>query len=274
MTKKIRVGVFGASGYTGFALLKMLRQHKHAQIVFATSEQSAGQDLSDVFPTLIDDVKLVRAEDAPINKIDAAFLCLPHEHASRLTPKLLEAGVRVIDLSADFRLNQAELYSTWYKFEHSSPELLQHAVYGLSEFNRAAITEARLIANPGCYPTCTLLGVLPALQVNALQASQTLIIDAKSGVSGAGRKPATASHYVEAHDNITPYNIGSAHRHVPEIRQSFRQFAQSPIDFVFAPHLVPLSQGMMTTIYSKLNNGWSVERLHHHYAETYTSQAL
>ncbi|MCA1553725.1 MAG: N-acetyl-gamma-glutamyl-phosphate reductase, partial [Chloroflexi bacterium] len=158
------------------------------------------------------------------------------------------AGVRVIDLSADFRLKSSDVYRQWYAHEHLAPELLDDAVYGLVEINRAQIKDAKLIANPGCYPTCSLLGLYPLAKAGLL-GDAPIIIDAKSGVSGAGRKPSLTTHFVEAHENLSPYNIGHLHRHVPEIEQELSLAADQPKKIVFAPHLVPINQGMLATIY-------------------------
>ena len=243
----IKVGIFGASGYTGIELLKILRRHPQVEVVFGTSESSGGQKLSDVYPTT-DDLPLVVAEFAPIAKIDAAFLCLPHTAAMTTAQKLLAAGKRVIDLSADFRLKSATEYKAWYAHEHLAPELLDEAVYGLVEVNRAQIKNAKLVANPGCYPTCSLLGLYPLAKAGLL-ADAPIIIDAKSGVSGAGRKPSLTTHFVEANENLSPYNIGHVHRHVPEIEQELAAATGRPTTVVFAPHLVPINQGMLATIY-------------------------
>ena len=245
----IKVGIFGASGYTGVELLKILRRHPQVDVVFGTSESASGRTLADVYPTT-DELPLVGIEQAPLDQIDVAFLCLPHTAAMSQAKLLLDANVRVIDLSADFRLKSASEYKRWYGHEHSAPELLAEAVYGLVEINRKRIREARLIANPGCYPTCSVLGLYPLAKAGLL-GDAPLIIDAKSGVSGAGRKPALMYHFVEANENLSPYSIGRAHRHVPEIEQELTLMAGKPSKIVFAPHLVPINQGMLATIYAQ-----------------------
>jgi N-acetyl-gamma-glutamyl-phosphate reductase len=243
----IKVGIFGASGYTGIELLKILRRHPSVEVVFGTSESSSGQTLADVYPTT-DDLPLVAVDAAPIDRVDIAFLCLPHTAAMAQAQKLLAAGVRVVDFSADFRLKSASEYKRWYAHDHLAPQLLDSAVYGLVEIYRERIRHASLVANPGCYPTCSILGIYPLAKAGLL-GDAPLIIDAKSGVSGAGRKPAMMYHFVEANENLSPYNIGHVHRHVPEIEQELTAAAGKPMRVVFAPHLVPINQGMLATIY-------------------------
>jgi N-acetyl-gamma-glutamyl-phosphate reductase len=243
----IRVGIYGASGYTGIELLKILRRHPKVEIVFGTSESSGGQMLCDVYPTT-DELPLLLNEFAPLDKIDMAFLCLPHTAAMSTAKKLLTSGKRVVDLSADFRLKSPEEYKKWYAHEHLAPELLPAAVYGLVELNRGEIRKADLVANPGCYPTCAILGVYPLAKAGLL-GDGPIIIDAKSGVSGAGRKPSMTTQFVEANENLTPYNIGHAHRHVPEMEQEITRAAGKAHRIIFAPHLVPINQGMLATIY-------------------------
>lgn len=274
MKNKVRVGLFGASGYTGLELVKAFGRHPHVELVYATSEQSVGRRMSEIFPHLGHDIELSHSEEVDDHSIDAAFLCLPHEKSAHIAPKLLEKGIRVIDLSADFRLNQAELYPEWYHFSHPRPDLLQKAVYGLSEFNRPAIAKAQLIANPGCYPSSVLLGVLPALRRSLIDGQAKIIIDAKSGISGAGRKPALGSLFTETNENITPYNIGTLHRHVPEIRQGMKQFGGQAVEFVFSPHLVPISQGMLSTIYTSIAPELSLESIHKAYVDTYAQETF
>jgi N-acetyl-gamma-glutamyl-phosphate reductase len=266
----IKVGIYGASGYTGIELLKILRRHPQVEVVFGTSESSGGSKLSDIYPTT-DELTLVAAEFAPVEKIDLAFLCLPHTAAMTQAKKLLDAGVRVIDLSADFRLKSADAYKTWYAHDHLAPELLPEAVYGLVELNRAQIKKSKLVANPGCYPTCSILGVYPLVKAGLL-ADAPIIIDAKSGVSGAGRKPSLTTHFVEANENLSPYNIGHAHRHVPEIEQELAAAAGKPCKIVFAPHLVPINQGMLATMYVQPTRSLTTNELIGVYQQTYEAE--
>jgi N-acetyl-gamma-glutamyl-phosphate reductase len=266
----LKVGIFGASGYTGIELLKILRRHPKVEVVFGTSESSGGQTLSDVYPTT-DELPLILTEFAPLDKIDMAFLCLPHTAAMSTAKKLLAAGKRVVDLSADFRLKSASEYKAWYAHEHLAPELLSSAVYGLVELNRAEIGNADLVANPGCYPTCAILGIYPLAKASLL-GDGPIIIDAKSGVSGAGRKPSLTTHFVEANENLSPYNIGHAHRHVPEIEQEITRAAGKPLKIVFAPHLVPINQGMLATIYVQPKESMDTNALVSLYRQTYEAE--
>jgi N-acetyl-gamma-glutamyl-phosphate reductase len=266
----IKAGIFGASGYTGIELLKILRRHPQVEVVFGTSESSAGQKLSDAYPTT-DELPLVVVELAPIDQIDMAFLCLPHTAAMTTAKKLLAAGKRVVDLSADFRLKSADAYKTWYAHDHTAPELLSEAVYGLTEVNRAKIKHARLVANPGCYPTCSILGVYPLAKAGLLS-DAPIIIDAKSGVSGAGRKPSMTTHFVEANENLSPYSIGHSHRHVPEMEQEINAAAGKTQKIVFAPHLVPINQGMLATIYVQPKQPMDANALIGLYRQTYEAE--
>jgi N-acetyl-gamma-glutamyl-phosphate reductase len=260
----IKVGIFGATGYTGVELVKLLSRHSRARIVFAHSESNAGARLSDVLPCPYD-IQLIKSDDAPLHDVDVVFSCLPHGASAELCKRALDAGKRVVDLSADFRLRDKDVYAQWYKHEHSYPDLLNEAVYGLPELYRQDIADAQIVGNPGCYPTSIILGVLPLLEVGAL-ADPVVIADSKSGVSGAGRKPSQTVHFVEVNESLAPYNIGHAHRHVPEIEQEMNSQwrgdwrlengdspnLQSPISILFSPHLLPISRGMLSMLYVKL----------------------
>jgi N-acetyl-gamma-glutamyl-phosphate reductase len=258
----VQVGIYGATGYTGVELIKLLSRHKEARLAFAASESSAGQRLCDVIPCAFDTL-LVKPDDAPLSEVDVVFSCLPHGASAELCARALDAGKRAVDFSADFRLRDPAAYAKWYQHEHPCPELLPSAVYGLPEIYRSVIPDAPLIANPGCYPTSVILGALPVLELGAL-ADPVVIADAKSGVSGAGRKLTQATHFVEANENLAPYNIGHAHRHVPEIEQLLNDAwaggdssvsnssLQSPISILFSPHLLPISRGMLSTLYFRM----------------------
>lgn len=237
----IRAGIYGATGYTGFELVKLLDRHPHAQIAFATARSAAGQRLSDVFPTLLD-LPLIDAEEADLAGVDVVFCCLPHGTTVPTVRRALEAGVRVIDLSADFRLCRAADYERWYGTPHTAPELLTAAVYGLPELHREAIRSARLVANPGCYPTSVILALHPLVRAGVL-ADQTVIVDSKSGVSGAGRSLSLKTHFGEAHETFSAYNIGRTHRHIAEMEQ------ETGLQIIFAPHLLPVFRGILSTIY-------------------------
>lgn len=245
---KISVGVFGASGYTGFETISILRRHPAVRLAFATSESSAGGNLRDLYP-VVWDVPLLAAADAPLSQVDAVFCCLPHGASMPAVIAARQAGVRVIDLSADFRLTDAAVYQHWYNVPHEAPALLGEAVYGLPELFPAEVAAADLLANPGCYPTSVLLALAPLLKEKLLDAAAPIIADSKSGVSGAGRKATLKTHFVEANENLSPYNIGQVHRHVPEMAQTITQLGGDGDKLIFSPHLVPISRGMLSTIY-------------------------
>jgi N-acetyl-gamma-glutamyl-phosphate reductase len=266
----IKVGIYGVTGYAGYELLRWLRRHRQANIVFTTSESQAGRSLSDVFPGPLD-TALLAPDDAPLADADVVFLGLPHGVAAQVAKRARAAGVRVIDLSADFRLSTPADYQRWYKHDHPAPELLP-APYGIPELNRAALADAALVANPGCYPTSVLLGVAPLLRAGAL-ADPTIIVDAKSGVSGAGRAPKLNTSFVEVNETLAPYSIGQVHRHVGEMQQEAARLAdgQSP-QIIFTPHLLPISRGILSTIYVRVSPELSEDRIHRLYAEQYAGE--
>ena len=218
----IRIGIFGATGYTGLELLKLLGRHPAARIAWLTSESSAGQQFGDVFPVppALGGHTLIPSAEADCAGVDVVFCCLPHVAAQTHVAAARKAGARVIDLSADFRLRDAATYEKWYGHPHQHAELLGEAVYGLPELRRAEIAGASLIANPGCYPTSIILGLAPLARAGWL--AGTIIADSKSGVSGAGRTPSLKTHFVEANENLSPYSIGRVHRHLPEMEQELR----------------------------------------------------
>lgn len=265
----IRVGLFGASGYTGFETLHYLQKHPQVALAFATSESMAGQNIRQAYPTGLD-IPLVAAAEADLSAVDAVFCCLPHAASMPTVVRALEAGVRVVDLSADFRLQDPAVYEAWYKTPHSATEHLAQAVYGLPELNRPAIAETDLLANPGCYPTSILLALLPLLQEGWLAADQPVISDSKSGVSGAGRKPSLKTHFVEVNENLAPYNIGQVHRHTAEIKQTMQAFTRA--DLIFSPHLIPISRGMLSTIYITLGEGHRSPDLQTLFESTYAHE--
>jgi N-acetyl-gamma-glutamyl-phosphate reductase len=265
-----KIGIFGATGYTGYELVKLLGNHAQAEIVFATSRSNAGQCLSDLYPCPYD-VALVLPEQARLDQVDVAFFCLPHGESMPAVQDACEAGVRAIDLSADFRLHDAAVYRQWYKLDHVAPDLLSRAVYGLTEVYRPQIASADLVACPGCYPTGALLALYPLAKGGYL-ASPRVIVDAKSGVSGAGRKLALTSHFVEVNENFNPYNIGRSHRHLSEIEQELQAWGGAELRVTFAPHLLPVTRGILSTIYVTLQDGWSIARLIDLYKETYAAE--
>ena len=246
----IKVGIYGATGYTGYELVKLLQRHPAAEIVFATSQSYAGKTLADVFPAA-PALPLIAGEDALLDGVDCVFLCLPHAAAAATAVTALEAGVRVIDLSADFRLRDASTYTEWYAHTHPAPELLAEAVYGLTEVFRDDLPGARLVANPGCYPTSVLLALRPLL-LSDIAISGPIIADSKSGVSGAGRTPTATTHFVEVADNFSPYKIGRSHRHLPEMEQAIHWWRNDAPSLIFSPHLLPTPRGILSTLYVTL----------------------
>jgi len=251
----IKVGVVGGTGYTGVELLRLLAGHPQAELVVITSRSEAGKPVSELFPNLRGSLELAFSEPdiEQLSSCELVFFATPNGTAMGMTPQLLEAGVRVVDLAADFRLRQADLWQQWYGMPHACPQLLEQAVYGLPEINRAAIVQARLVANPGCYPTAVQLGFLPLLEAGLISTEQ-LIADAKSGVSGAGRQAVTGSLLCEASENFKAYGVGG-HRHLPEIRQGLEAVSGVPVGLTFVPHLTPMIRGIHATLYAQLQTG-------------------
>ena len=251
--KKIKIGIVGGTGYTGVELLRLLAVHPQAELHCITSRGEAGQPVSDLFPSLRGYVNLVFTDpaQADLTSCDAVFFATPNGIAMQQARALLEAGVRVIDLAADFRIKDVAVWEKWYGMPHACPDLVEQAVYGLPEINRAQIRTARLLANPGCYPTAVQLGFLPLLEAGVVDPSG-LIADAKSGVSGAGRKAETPILFAEAGDNFKAYGV-AGHRHLPEIRQGLTVVSGQPVGLTFVPHLTPLIRGIHATLYARLN---------------------
>ncbi len=248
----IKAGIVGGTGYTGVELLRLLAAHPNVELAVITSRGEKGVPVSQLFPNLRGRVELafVEPDAAALTQCDIVFFATPNGTAMQSAPALLEAGVKVIDLAADFRLRQADQWQQWYGMPHACPELLAEAVYGLPEANRQAIKKARLVANPGCYPTAVQLGFLPLLEAGVIDL-QSLIADAKSGVSGAGRKAELGILFSEASDNFKAYGV-SGHRHLPEIRQGLSAATGQPVNLVFTPHLTPMIRGIHATLYATL----------------------
>ncbi len=248
----IRAAVVGASGYTGAELLRILAGHAEVEITCVTSRQSAGEKISSVFPSLTNRVDLIcdpLDRDVICSKADFIFVALPHKSAMEIVPELLEAGKKVVDLSADYRLKKSEVYEAWYQ-PHSSPQLLGEAVYGLPEIYRDRIPQARLVANPGCYPTSIILGMAPLLKAGVIH-PESLIVDSKSGTSGAGRSLKQGSLFCEVNESFRAYGIGQ-HRHTPEIEQVLGDLAGRELMISFTPHLLPVNRGILSTCYATL----------------------
>ena len=250
----IKVGVVGGTGYTGVELLRLLALHPEVKLEVITSRGEAGTPVADLFPNLRGHVDLDFSEPDPesLAACDLVFFATPNGIAMTMAESLLEAGVRLIDLAADFRLKDPLLWQDWYGMAHACPDLLDEAVYGLPEVNRAAISGARLIANPGCYPTAVQLGFLPLLDVDGVDLS-SLIADCKSGVSGAGRKAAVGGLLAEASESFKAYGV-PGHRHLPEIRQGLEAVLGKKPGLTFVPHLTPMIRGIHATLYLRLDN--------------------
>jgi N-acetyl-gamma-glutamyl-phosphate reductase len=257
----IKVGIVGGTGYTGVELLRLLAQHPEAQLQVITSRKEAGMPVADMFPNLRGHVSLKFSDtaDAPLSKCDVVFFATPNGIAMEQARELVKAGVRVIDLAADFRIKDIAVWEKWYGMQHACPELVEEAVYGLPEVNRAAIKTARVLANPGCYPTATQLGFLPLIE-NKLVDNQQLIADVKSGVSGAGKKAEVANLFPEASDNFKAYGV-AGHRHLPEIAQGLSRAAGEKVGLTFVPHLTPLIRGIHATLYARLTKDVDVQAL-------------
>jgi len=248
----IKVGIVGGTGYTGVELLRLLARHPQVSLTAITSRKEAGMPVAEMFPNLRGHVDLAFSDpqQAGLENCDVVFFATPNGIAMQQARELLAAGVRVIDLAADFRIQDIAVWQKWYGMEHACPELVAEAVYGLPEVNRDKIKTARLVANPGCYPTAVQLGFLPLLEAG-LADPRYLIADAKSGVSGAGRKAEVHALFPEAADNFKAY-AASGHRHLPEISQGLSNFSGGAVGLTFVPHLTPLIRGIHATLYARV----------------------
>jgi N-acetyl-gamma-glutamyl-phosphate reductase len=261
----IKVGIVGGTGYTGVELLRLLVQHPEVELLAITSRGEAGSPVEEMFPSLRGsvDLRFSDPKDAPLAACDLVFFATPNGIAMQQAAQLLNAGVRVIDLAADFRIQNIVDWEKWYGMKHASPDLVAEAVYGLPEMNRSAIRQARLVANPGCYPTATQLGFLPLVESGCVDLT-SLIADVKSGVSGAGRKAETSSLFSETADNFKAYGV-SGHRHLPEIQQGLARAASgSPataIGLTFVPHLTPMIRGIHATLYARITREVDFQQL-------------
>ena len=267
----IKAGIVGGTGYTGVELLRLLAQHPQVELTAITSRKEAGTAVAAMFPSLRGRVSLAFAapEKAPLQNCDVVFFATPNGVAMGEAGALLDKGIRVIDISADFRLRDIAEWERWYKMKHAAPALLREAVYGLCEMNRERLRGARLVANPGCYPTAVLLGFLPLIEAGAADLEH-LIADAKSGVSGAGRKAESQLLYSEASENFMAYGI-PGHRHWPEMRQGLAQAAGKPVGLVFSAHLTPMVRGIHATLYARLTREMDFQAL---YEKRFASEAF
>jgi len=252
-SNKIKVGIVGGTGYTGVELLRLLAIHTDVELTAITSRGEAGMPVADMFPSLRGYVDLAFSDPATanLNACDVVFFATPHGVAMSQAQALLAANVKVIDLAADFRLQDTAVFEKWYKMPHSCPDILTNAVYGIPELNREQIKSAQVIGNPGCYPTTVLLGLAPLLEQGLIDLSVPIIADSKSGVSGAGRKAEVSTLFAESSDTMKAYGV-AGHRHHPEIHAQLTQLAKADLQFIFVPHLIPMIRGMLSTIYVKL----------------------
>ncbi len=268
-----KAGIAGATGYIGYELITLIHRHPELEVGWLTSERNAGKRFNQVFSTPWD-YTLITLEDAYLraDAVDVVFLCLPHAESMEAVKRFYAAGVRVIDLSADFRLKDVEVYKRWYGIEHSAPELCAEARYGLCELYRSELGGARLIANPGCYPTSVNLGLYPLAKAGWL--GERVIIDSKSGISGAGRKTNLTYQFVEANENITPYNVGHRHRHISEMEQVLGAANGEGRGhrFLFTPHLLPVNRGILSTMYVDTAAGVTEEQIRELYGENYSGE--
>ncbi len=270
----IDVALIGGTGYTGMELARLLTTHPKMRLTIATSREEAGKKLGDIMPFLrsypIADIELIEPDAEKIAKnCEIAFLAVPHTVAAKSAKTLLEHGCKVVDLSADFRLHDPQTYEEWYKVSHDCPELLPQAAYGLPELYADKIAKTSLLANPGCYPSSVILALAPLLEKGLIE-HQGIVIDAKSGTTGAGRKASVPTLFCEVHDAFRPYNLGK-HRHTPEIEQELGLIAQKELFVSFNPHLLPIGRGILSTIYTQLSQPLDEKAVHDLYKEFYAS---
>jgi N-acetyl-gamma-glutamyl-phosphate reductase len=269
----VNVGIFGATGYAGMELVDLLQKHDQVEVVFCTSESSAGLTLDEIYAQG-PHWPLIKSEDAPLDQVDAVFLCLPHAASAATAVRARTAGCRVIDLSADFRLKNIETYEKWYQVKHPKPEWLAEAVYGLTEHAREEVKEADIVACPGCYPTSVLIPLQPAIKAGAVKAGSHIIADSKTGVSGGGRKAKLLYHHVEVQDNMTPYAVGQSHRHWAEMSEKLTSWSNGdgPPQLIFSPHLMAIPRGILSTIYVQLKDGWDEAKVRELYETAYGNE--
>ena len=247
---KTKVGIINVTGYAGVELARLLCQHPQVELTSVTGRSAAGQKLGKVFPHL---ASMDLTIEAGLGDVDLAFSAMPHKESAKVVIPLLNHGIKVVDISADFRLKNAAEYQSWYGFTHSAPQLLEQAVYGLTELHRSQVASAQLVANPGCYPTGAILALAPAVKADLIEPD--IIIDSKSGVSGAGRTPSLQTHYSEVNQDVTAYAL-EGHRHLPEITQELKLLRPQPLPSItFVPHLIPMTRGILTTCYASLSSG-------------------
>jgi len=274
-SSSIRAAVIGATGFTGVELVSILTAHPVFTLAVATARCDAGQHLSDLYPALAGsgaDILLTPLEEFDPASADVVFLAVPHTSAMGLAPKLLEAGIKVIDLSADFRIKDASVYQQWYGVEHTAPPLLDQAVYALPELtSHEAIENTQLLSCPGCYPTATALAAAPLVASSLARVGTPLIVDAKSGVSGAGRKASEVTHFCTVAESVHAYRVGT-HQHTPEIEQILSGSASRAINVSFTPHLVPMKRGLLSTVHIACQEDAAAETVHALYLDAYRGE--
>lgn len=277
MTQIIKAGLVGVTGYTGMELARLMTHHSSMELVRATSRSEAGKTLAEIYPFLnrlpLGDLVITQPDPADLaSECDVVFLAVPHKTAMEIAAALLDEGVKVVDLSADFRINDKEIYEQWYATEHTKADLLSEAVYGLPELYLDEIMGARLIANPGCYPTSAILGLAPALSNDIIE-TENIVIDSKSGTSGAGRGKNVGTLFCEVHDSFRAYGLPT-HRHTPEIEQEISKIADTDMTVSFNTHLLPIDRGILSTIYTKLSGEASLDEVHELYSEFYADKPM
>lgn len=271
----VRVALIGSTGYTALEVARLIDRHPEADLTVATSRSDAGKPLSEVHPALTGrtDLKLETLDPASIQqRADVAMCCLPHGASAETVKQLVDAGLRVIDFSADFRLSTVALYEQWYGPSHPWPERVGKTVYGMPEFFAADIVDADVVANPGCYPTSAILPLAPLVADGLIQTTD-IIVDSKSGVSGAGRTPKLATLYCEANESVAAYGVGT-HRHGPEIGDLVERISASPVDVIFTPHLMPMDRGILSTIYVHPTHGTNAEAVKNSWNQRYADSSF
>jgi N-acetyl-gamma-glutamyl-phosphate reductase len=268
----IRIGVIGATGYTGIELVRLLSRHPKVQMTALTAEKNVGQPIWKIFPSILKEVDLVCQPlevESLAKTCDFVFTALPHKAVMEVAPGFLERGLKIVDLSADFRLADPKVYEQYYE-PHTAPGLLKEAVYGIPELHREEIKKARLVANPGCYPTSVILGLAPALKHKLID-HRTIIADSKSGVSGAGRSAVLSSMFAEVSENFKAYKVAE-HRHTPEMEQELSRVAGEKVVITFTPHLVPMKRGILSTIYATLTKPLGEKEIYEMYLDFYRGE--
>ncbi len=271
----IRVGIVGATGYTAVELIKLLLRHPHVQITRLTSRSDTGQPIEQTHPSLRDRLNLALTEfelEDFVAHVDCGFCCLPHAASSPIVKQIVDRGVRVIDFSADYRLSSLEQFTRIYQVEHADAGRLGHVPYGLPELFADEIRTAELVANPGCFPTTAILALSPLIVAGAI-ARDDIIVDSKTGVSGGGRTPKLNFHFPECNESVTAYGLGT-HRHGPEIGEILSRWTKQPVQVTFAPHLIPMDRGILSTIYVRPVGGWDAKRMQQQLAEFYADSVF